>query len=133
MFRTIQIASLSTSRITAEIRLALRRGLDSDRIADFLAAVDWSSVARASERVRLRLGRLEQWATAYAEGELTRAQYMARLASMLPPKERSARLLMAPGAITVFQFPADLVVSSALPAAQLPQFSPESAERLVGL
>ncbi len=104
MSRRIQVASLEVARISQEIRLALHRGLDSERIADFLATIDWSAVDRARPAVKDQLGKLEMWSTQYAEGDLNRYAYMTRLATLLPPRERSSRLLFAPGDITVEWF-----------------------------
>jgi len=101
MFRPIQIASLKVSRINAEVRAALRKGVNPDRIADFVAAVDWSGAENASDRVRERLGLLELWATAYAEAELSRGEYLVRLLSLLPSDERSRRLVIGEGPITM--------------------------------
>lgn len=104
MSRRIQITRISSGRITAEVRAALRHGLDAERLAEFLANVDWTGFAEAPQKVRDRLGQLEAWASAYAERELSRGKYMARLASFLPRKERTVRLLFAPGDIVISPF-----------------------------
>lgn len=104
MSRPIQIATLTNSRIASVVRRALRFGLDAELVADFLARVDWTTVERASAKTARRLGQMELWATEYAEGDLTRGEYMARLASVLPDTERRNRLLFAPGAITMAQY-----------------------------
>ena len=109
MSRRIQIATMRNARILSEIRAAVRTGLDADRVADFLANVDWSTVSEAPSGIRDRLGLLEAWATAYAEGELSRSAYVARLLSLLPKRERALRLVMGGGAeITLTEFPPTL-------------------------
>lgn len=89
MPRRIQIATLTNARISNEIRAALRTGLDADRVADFLSNIDWSGLQGATPAVRARLGLMEEWATEFAEGDVTRSGYIARLVSLLPKRERA--------------------------------------------
>ncbi len=89
-------------RIRNVVRRALRPGLDAELLGDFLASVEWGSADSAGPGVRAMLGEIEGWATAYSEGELTRAAYVARLLSLLPrASERSRRLVMGGGEIRV--------------------------------
>ena len=78
------IQELTLQRVRNVVRRALRAGLDAEMLGDFLASVDWGSGDGADPRVRAMLGEMEGWATGYAEGELTRAGYVARLLSLLP-------------------------------------------------
>ena len=57
--------------------------VDAEEIADFLAGVDWGRLDPASREARL-LGQLEGWTTAYGEGDMTQAEYVARLLSARP-------------------------------------------------
>lgn len=95
MPRRIQIATLKNARISTEIRRALRDGLDSERIADFLADIDWRDMDMALPIVKQRLGLLEEWSTAYAEGDLSPSMYAGRLLSLLPEREQSAQRAFA--------------------------------------
>jgi hypothetical protein len=92
MSRRIQIAALKSARISAEIRDALRDGIDADRIADFLAGIDWGSLASAAPVVTERLGLLEEWSTQFAEGEISEDEYGRRLSGLLPQRERRPTL-----------------------------------------
>ena len=61
---------------------SLRSPLDLDGVADFLAAVDWGRVDHKSREAAL-LGQIEGWTTEYTEGELSGAQYRAKLSDAL--------------------------------------------------
>ncbi|MBA4179338.1 MAG: hypothetical protein C0506_02010 [Anaerolinea sp.] len=74
---------LTPQRVKTVVRRAVRAGLDAEALGEFLASVDWGAV-EADPKVRSMLGEMEGWATAYAEGELTRAEYVARLLTLLP-------------------------------------------------
>ncbi len=89
MSRRIQIATLKNARITSEIRAALRDGLDTRRIADFLAAVDWRGVDTALPIVKQRLGLLEEWSTLFAEGDISGPAFEDRLRSLLPAAKQT--------------------------------------------
>ncbi len=86
------IQELTTVRIRNVVRRALRPGLDAELLGDFLASVEWGAADSAGPGVRAMLGQIEGWATAYAEGELTRGAYVARLLSLLPKADKHSRL-----------------------------------------
>ena len=54
----------------------------------WLATIDWGGVERADDSVRELVGEIEQWSTAYAEGDLTHEEYKGRLLTILPGRER---------------------------------------------
>ena len=54
--------------------------VDVERIADFLASVDWGRLDAASREAAL-LGEMEGWTTAYGEGDLSRSEYIRRLST----------------------------------------------------
>ena len=96
------IQDLTVQRVRNVVRRALRAGLDAELVGEFLASTDWGAFESADPKVAAMLGQMEAWATGYAEGELTRAQYVARLLSLLPrASERSRRLVMGAGEIRV--------------------------------
>jgi len=96
------IQDLTTPRVRNVVRRALRTGLDAEMLGDFLASVDWSGYESADSQVKAMLGEMEAWSTAYTERQLTRAQYVARLLSLLPrASERSRRLVMGGGSIAL--------------------------------
>lgn len=87
------IQRLTPTAIRNVLRKAVRGGLDRAAVDDFLASVDWTGANSANPTVVRMLGELEGWATAFAEGELTFAQYIARLLSLLPTAEERRRRL----------------------------------------
>jgi len=99
--RLADIQDVTTMRIRNVLRKAVREGLDAELVADFLASVNWSGMASADEKIAQALGQLEAWSTGYAEGELTRAAYVARLLSLLPQRERSRRLVMGGSVVSI--------------------------------
>lgn len=100
--RLAAIQELTPSQVRNVVRRALRKGLDAEMVGDFLASVDWGGCDAAGAQVKAMLGDMEAWSTAYAEEELTRAQYVARLLSLLPRTgERSKRLVMGGGGIVL--------------------------------
>lgn len=66
------------------IRKALRAGLDTDQIEDFLASVDWSGVNGALPEVTEILGELENWTTLYGERQIDKSQFVSKLLRILP-------------------------------------------------
>ena len=72
------------------IAVAIRTGLDRDTVDDFLAAVDWSRHMSADPAVRESLGNIEGWATAYREGDMSLAEYVANLLVVLSHAESLA-------------------------------------------
>jgi hypothetical protein len=83
------------------LRKALRAGLDADRVADFLAGVDWGQLPPAGREAAL-LGRMEGWTTAYSEGDLSESEYVARLLSGLArPEEQRRRLTMGAAVLRI--------------------------------
>ena len=89
----LKIQHVSTEDVRTQIRSAMRAGLDASRLRDFLASVDWSSRASAGRDTVDLLGRLEQWSTMYAEGDMSEKAYLAALRALLPSQERRARIL----------------------------------------
>ena len=79
----IQIERLSIAGVREAISPAVAQVLDADSIAGWLAAVDWGQHEAADLAVRTLLGELEQWSTAFAEGDLSSAEYKRRLLSVL--------------------------------------------------
>lgn len=103
-------------RVRNLVRRALRAGLDAELVGEFLASVDWGGLEAADSKAAAILGQMEGWATEYAEGELTRAQYVARLLSLLPrASERSRRLVMGAGEIRVTAPESVIVAGAAVP------------------
>lgn len=82
-----RIAELSVEDVQEAIRTTLRGGLNQNFLLDFVASVDWGGAPGRPE-VRDLLGRIELWATEYDEYDLSLAQYLARLISILPASER---------------------------------------------
>ncbi len=79
---TRPIAQLSLDQVRTEVGEVLARDLDAERLADFLASVDWGG-APGSPEVRELLGALETAATEYSKGDLTEEEYRARLQSVV--------------------------------------------------
>ena len=94
-----QLSGVSREDIQALVRRALRPGLDPDEVADFVASVDWTGSSPTP--IARQLGELEAWAAAYAEEQMSRGEYMARLSSLLPEEERVKRLITGPGDILI--------------------------------
>ena len=69
------------------MRQALSGELQLDRLADFLATVDWANQESAPKAIRETLGRLEQFSTEYAENDLSEADYREQLLGILPASE----------------------------------------------
>lgn len=72
---TLSLAQMTVDQVRAEVREVLARGLDVDRLADFLASVDWGGQPGSPE-VRELLGALEMATTEYGEGDRTRDEYL---------------------------------------------------------
>ncbi len=84
----LSIADITVEDVRDVVREAVRAGLDADHLSDFIARVDWSGVDRERPPIADTLGELEAWVTAYAERDLTLAEYVGRLLSLLPEEER---------------------------------------------
>lgn len=80
----VPIEKLSAEDVEAAVRQALSEELQLDRLADFLANVDWTNQDRASEAIRETLGALEHCTTEYAEHDLAEVDYRYRLIRLLP-------------------------------------------------
>ena len=94
------IQELTPQRVRNVVRRATSPGLDAEAVAGFLASVNWGTVDSADPAVRTMLGEMEGWATAYAEGELTRPEYVAHLLSLLPrTSEQGGRTVNGDGDI----------------------------------
>ena len=98
----MQIQDLTTSKvIDSAVLPALRGGLKAGRMADFLAEVDWARKENADPAVVVLLGRLEAWATEFAERDIDARTYRLNLLNLLPEAERGKRLVPGDGARTV--------------------------------
>lgn len=75
---TFRISRLTVDQVRAEVREVLARELDVDRMADFLASVDWGGTPGSAE-VRELLGALELATTEFGEGDRTRDEYIELL------------------------------------------------------
>ena len=65
--------------VRAMIALAMRSGLDSSVLDDFVASIDWSAHDSSVPAVREALGRIEGWSTAYHEGDMSVGEYAMSL------------------------------------------------------
>ena len=86
----LPIQTLSIEDVQTAIRDALRDGLDSSKIADFVARVDWSGTLTDRPTVAGVIGELEAREHEYAEGDRSRADFLDYLLSLLPAAERPA-------------------------------------------
>ncbi|MBM4410997.1 MAG: hypothetical protein FJ037_06710 [Chloroflexi bacterium] len=75
---TFRVSELTLPQVRTAVRAALADGLDAERVASFLASVDWGGEAGAPE-VRELLGELEMALTEYGEGDLKREAFEQRL------------------------------------------------------
>lgn len=75
---TLPLAQVTVDQVRAEVREVLARDLDVDRLADFLASVDWGGTPGPAE-VRELLGALEMATTEFGEGDRTREEYIELL------------------------------------------------------
>ncbi len=82
MTDSVLLRDLRVADVRSAIRDAIQSGIDTDKIADFVASVDWSGDWDTDAPIAQLLGRLENYATLFAEGDLTTAEYLARLAEM---------------------------------------------------
>ena len=74
---TLPLARMTVDQVRAEVREVLSQDLDVDRLADFLASVDWSGTpAVGTPEVRDLLGVLEMATTEYCEGDRTRQDFV---------------------------------------------------------
>lgn len=77
---TLPLAQMTVDQVRAEVREVLARDLDVDRLAEFLASVDWSGTpAVGTPELRNLLGVLELATTEYCEGDRTREDYVELL------------------------------------------------------
>ena len=85
----LAISQVAEEDVRDVVREALREGLDADLLADFVARIDWSGVQQSLPAIAALLGELEAWTTEYAEGDLTKTQFVAQLLSLLPVDQRN--------------------------------------------
>ena len=88
------IQYIQPERIRDLVRSALRADFDLAALQDDLAMVDWGSGKLADPETVSLLGRVEGWATLFAEGDVSFAEFVGRMLSLLPAPERSRRLVM---------------------------------------
>ena len=74
--------------VQSVVREALRNDADPELVSQFVADVDWSG--RDNEPMRMLLANLEGWTADYAEGWMSKSQYVSNLLSVLPVSERTA-------------------------------------------
>ncbi|MPZ99663.1 MAG: hypothetical protein GEU80_10075 [Dehalococcoidia bacterium] len=86
----LSIWKLTEDDVRQVVRTALTRGLDSARIADFVASVDWSHTIDRRPAIADLLGELEAWEHEYTEGDSSKREYIERLLTLLPEGERAA-------------------------------------------
>ena len=86
----LPIQSLRIEDVQDAVREALRDGLDTGRIADFVARVDWSGTQREMPSIAAVVGELEAREHEYAEGDRSRSDFLDYLLSLLPAEERPA-------------------------------------------
>ena len=79
---TIPIQSLSERAIRDALREALQSATPVTEVCDFVAWVDWSSMAAADAEVKRLLGELEQLTTEVTEGDLEAEAFLERVTQM---------------------------------------------------
>jgi hypothetical protein len=89
MSSLIPIAKVRRQRLQNEVRACLRNGLDVDMLGAFLASVDWSGAGTIRPKIADDLGKLEAWITQYTESFVSRPEFIARLLTLLPERERN--------------------------------------------
>jgi hypothetical protein len=89
MSALLPISKLRRQRLLNEIRASLSAGLDVDKLSNFLASVDWSGAGTNRPRIADELGKIEAWTTQYTESFISHTQFVARLLSLLPERERN--------------------------------------------
>lgn len=101
MRNLVPISKIRRGRVQGIIKRTLRSGLDVDILEDFLTSVDWSGTDRERPEIADDLGQLEGLTWEYSRGDLTKSQYVARLLSFLPQKERDRHLFLDGGLIEI--------------------------------
>ena len=86
----LPIQTLSIEDVQNAVRDALRDGLDTGKIADFVARVDWSGTLADRPAIVRIVGELEAREHEFAEGDRSRADFLDYLLSLLPAEERPA-------------------------------------------
>lgn len=135
MATLIPLATLTRDDVFTVIRDAMRGGLDSGLIADFVASVDWSYTGQKRPEIADVIGQIEGWASMYEDGELTQAEYVGHLLSLLPVPEQRQRLVVGGGPVRITlpafhrrQAPSRPALSSQPPQTGSGAHPPESAE-----
>lgn len=107
MDNLLPIRDIRERDVLAVVRQALRGGLGQDCVENFVASVDWSGEDTHHSEARALLGQLEGWASEYASGNLSEAQYVSHLLTLLPSDERPRYYVSggAPIGITVSMVP----------------------------
>ena len=81
----IDIATLTLDDVRLAVEEALASSRSTDAIADYVASVDWSRAVAADAVVRDRLGRLEQLATSFTEGDLQLPEFRKSVRATVSP------------------------------------------------
>src|SRR5437870_12792433 len=101
MANLLPITSVRRKHLQDVVRQSLRAGLNIDILDDVLASIDWSGTHQHRPAIADDLGQLEAWNSEYSEGRLTESRYVARLLSVLPPRERNRRLHLHGGKVLI--------------------------------
>lgn len=101
MANLLPIHSVQPEDTLNAVRRAMRHGLDAGALDDFLASIDWSGAHRERPRIAALLGEMEGWADQFARGDLTQAQYVGHLLSLLPAEEQERRLVLGGGPVVI--------------------------------
>lgn len=84
----LAIADLRPSKVRSVIRRSLKAGLDTSILADFVASIDWSGAIESRRGANELATKLAHWLYQYEDDDISRAQFIARLLTLLPEKER---------------------------------------------
>lgn len=133
MVNLIPIKKVQRKHLRDAVRQALRYGLNTDVIEDFVASIDWSGTNRDRPKIADDLGQLEGLNAEYSERELTKSQYVARLLNFLPAVERNRHLFLDGGktVITVVRQVAPVVALQILRSGGQPQTAPDAQHHWV--
>ena len=95
----VSIYSVEAEGVLSTVRQALRHGLNTGVLNDFLASIDWSGVDHGRPEIANLLGQMEGWAAQYEDDGLTRARYVGHLLGLLPENDRRRYLVQGGGPV----------------------------------